>query len=424
MIFERNEELGKLVREYMSDELEVFTDNIVRSCENYSCTWDIIKSRLLDKLTGNISVRFEEDGNYIDYLNTGNKNSQKIEFRKNLIELTDESSASDICSVLIPLGKKSEEGEGIVDITLVNDNKNYIENADLISKYGRITKVLQWEDVTEPLTLLHKAQKYLNSLQLARKVEVKAVDLNLVDKGIQAYKLGDVVTCVTPTGENITMQISSMTTDIGNPSASSITFGNIDTITAKNLRTMNATEQAIELIGNTKIELYKTKQGLKSAVMKDNIGTEIEQHYDNVKIAFNKINSSFVFDENALTYSHPDGTKTEMGANGFIYKIGNSSHEYHSIYAEGRVMTNASTENAVEIELPSEFSGKDVNIVLSLWDTAKNPGAKHVLTKLSYWVKDWDSGKNVENNKFRIIGYAMYSNCVDDYTLENICKTL
>lgn len=31
MIFERNEELGKLVREYMSDELEVFTDNIVRS---------------------------------------------------------------------------------------------------------------------------------------------------------------------------------------------------------------------------------------------------------------------------------------------------------------------------------------------------------------------------------------------------------
>ena len=103
-----------------------------------------------------------------------------------------------------------------------------------------------------------------------------------------------------------------------------------------------------------------------------------------------------------------------MGANGFIYKVGNTNHEYHSIYAEGHVMTNASTENAVEITLPDEFKGKNIGIVLSLWDTAKNPGVNHVLTKLSYWVKD------VNDNKFSIIGYAMYSDNSSSYTLENI----
>ena len=102
------------------------TENIVRSCESYSCTWDIIKSRLIDKLGGNLNVRYENDGKYIDYLTYGENNTQKIEFKKNLIDLTDEHNAGDICSILIPVGHQEEDK--ICDITTVNDNKNYIKN--------------------------------------------------------------------------------------------------------------------------------------------------------------------------------------------------------------------------------------------------------------------------------------------------------
>ena len=61
--------------------------------------------------------------------------------------------------------------------------------------------------------------------------------------------------------------------------------------------------------------------------------------------------------------------------------------------------------------------------MLCLWDTASNPGARQVVTKITYYVCNWDnghSGIDKTTNSFGIIGYVMYSNCSDKYWMSKI----
>ena len=62
---------------------------ITRSEENYPNTWEVLKSKLFDSaLGGFLCIRYEEDGNYIDYLSEFTlTNTQGIEFGENLLDL-------------------------------------------------------------------------------------------------------------------------------------------------------------------------------------------------------------------------------------------------------------------------------------------------------------------------------------------------
>lgn len=132
------------------------------------------------------------------------------------------------------------------------------------------------------------------------------------------------------------------------------------------------------------------------------------------------------FTGNGIRVYHPEdssGDYSEMSAGGFVHHVGSNDHYYYSLYASGRVVTNASTTDPIYIKLPDEFKNKDTKIMLCLWDTASNPGARQVVTKITYYVCKWDnghSGIDKTTNSFGIIGYVMYSNCSDKYWMSKI----
>jgi hypothetical protein len=141
---------------------------LTRSSEDYSKTWEVLKSKLFgSSLGGYLCIRYEEDGNYIDYLEDFElTNTQRIEYGENLLDLKTESDASATYSALIPLGakqneidKESEDDSRLTVAGLADGdiNKDLVKSGDTIfsrsavEKYGFIyapTKDTTWEDVT------------------------------------------------------------------------------------------------------------------------------------------------------------------------------------------------------------------------------------------------------------------------------------
>lgn len=183
-------------------------DYIVRSSENVLNSWDALKDKCFkSSLGGHIRVRYEQDGDYIDWIEDYDTVSrQSIEFAKNMIDLSSEVDATETYTAIRPIGA---EVEGVkIDIASVNDGKNYIVNEEKASEYGIIyapDSESTWEDVTLPENLLKKAKEKLfgSFITLLETYEIKAVDLNLTDESIEALDICEYVPVVSrPHGIN------------------------------------------------------------------------------------------------------------------------------------------------------------------------------------------------------------------------------
>lgn len=213
-------------------------DSLYRMAESYVTTWDEINDKLIDRLGGYIKIRYENDGNYIDYLREEDlkQNTQTIEFAKNLLDLTNNIEFEDIKTVLIPLGSKYSDTNKYVDIKSVNHGKDYIENTEAIKLYGRIVGTQVWDDVTTPSELLKKAISHLDScVNALNTIEINAIDLSLLDTNIDSISVSEKVRVLSKQ-HNIDkyMIVNKYVIDMVNPGASKITLGNsIKTLTVK-----------------------------------------------------------------------------------------------------------------------------------------------------------------------------------------------
>lgn len=206
-----------------------------RADNQYTNTLDTIKDKLIRSNGGYIRIRREGEKKYLDYLESyGRTSNQAIRFGRNILDLTENINASDIITVLIPLGKEPDgdtEGKKLT-IESVNQGKDYLENQEAIALYGRIVGTNEWQDVTVPANLKSKGEEYLNSAKnLAVTIELTAVDLHLVDVDIDRIKLGDMVRVVSPPhGLDRYMMVSKREYNLVDPSADKIVLG--DTISA------------------------------------------------------------------------------------------------------------------------------------------------------------------------------------------------
>lgn len=203
-------------------------DLISRASSDTPKTWDEINNKLIKLLGGYISIRYEEDGNYIDYLaDYTDTSTQPIAFAVNLLDLDLSNNGEDLATCLIPYGAKDPEAGKRIDITSVNDGLDYIEDAEAVAKYGRIFAVETWDDVTVPANLLTKARLRLsNKVKLLSKLTVKAIDLHLADETIEAFKLGDYVQVFSkPHGIDEIVLLTAYSMDLTNPSSCTITLG-------------------------------------------------------------------------------------------------------------------------------------------------------------------------------------------------------
>lgn len=185
-------------------------DTIARSNTSYDTTFNTLTSKFVDLLGGYINVKYdvEKDGKVVDYLeyihDFTDTATQRIEFGENLLDIEQVINGADVATVLIVLGKS--EGENSLTIANIpdgtyNDMGELDENGDIVkqgdriwskthvAEYGKIAKVINFDDITEEENLFKKAIAKLKNeaVYLGATITLKAVDLALVDKDIESF---------------------------------------------------------------------------------------------------------------------------------------------------------------------------------------------------------------------------------------------
>lgn len=246
-----------------------------RSDSNYPSTWDTLKSKLFDSaLGGFLCIRYEADGNYIDYLSEFElTNTQEIVFGENLLDLKTDSDATTTYSAVIPIGATIEDEttdeEGITETTktIVNIksipdgdiNSDIVKEGDMIYsrsavyEYGLIiapVKETTWNDVTDASNLLTKAVNFLatDGIMLSETVETTAADQHFSNEQIQSFRIyRNVKVRSDPHGHNGIYQLSKLGLDLQNPQNTKIAVGSTKrTLTDINSEKESDTIQRIE----------------------------------------------------------------------------------------------------------------------------------------------------------------------------------
>ena len=92
---------------------------------------------------------------------------------------------------------REDELDHYVTIESVNDGKMYIESPEAIALYGRVERVVSWDEVSDEVELLALAQLYLTDLQFENMViQLTAVDLHYLTDDVAAFNYLDSVRCV------------------------------------------------------------------------------------------------------------------------------------------------------------------------------------------------------------------------------------
>lgn len=233
-------------------------DYVSYSNSEFSVTLDAIKKKLIDTHGGYLKVRYTENGKFLDYLGDFKiKSLQKVEYGKNLLDVEITRDHMQRVSALIPLGarKKIIDEEGVetesnerVDISGVNEGKNYIYDEDTVKEIGWIWASEVWENVTVPGNLLSKARTRLSNLiQGITSIKLTIVDESETGANIGSIHAGMYVECVSkPHGIDGTYLCLSRTRDYLKPSGNTIIIGasgvTLSDITVKNDKNLSALE--------------------------------------------------------------------------------------------------------------------------------------------------------------------------------------
>lgn len=297
-------------------------DYITRQSSDFPMTWSEITAKLINKLGGYIVIRYESDGNYIDYLEDYTDTSlQEIKYSVNLLDLDRSSSGEDLITCIIPYGHKDDDTGSRVTISSVNDGLDYLVDETAAAQYGRISRVVIWEDVLLPANLKRKAQEYLaEKVLIATKLTIKALDLHLADNTVEPFKLGDYIRVYSePHGINQRVLLTAYKMDLSDPKNCTITLGiekssYLGDVASDRAQTNeiirqeigNATEAISDQIlsesrtyVNTQID--NAQENTRTMLGEYVLITELNQYKESVSTQFTQNNESFTMLFNSLS---------------------------------------------------------------------------------------------------------------------------
>lgn len=292
--------------------------------EEYSDTWTEMQKRLIDELGGYITVRHEGYINYIDYVQDFSKLSpQKITFGKNLIGMTRARKGADIATVIVPLGAKVKDADGRdtkdrLTIAGVNDGLVYLQDDTAIAQYGRIVKVVTFDEITDAAALMTAGQAQLaESVKMVESVDLTAADMATAGVDIESFHIGVWVDVESnPHGVDGLFLVRKLSIQILNPAANKLTLsktimGFSEAVKGLQdrqemiLQTVEQTaQQATEAVYNVEQNLQstldQTAQNIVARVAEDyylkddtdalisSVSTEVQQTKDSFEIQFNQ----------------------------------------------------------------------------------------------------------------------------------------
>ncbi len=225
---------------------------------NQETTLDCIREKLCESLGGYLRIRKVNGKRYLDMVSLqeyGKICEQPIEFGDNLLDYSENVSASDLYTCVIPKGARLEESpieglEAYVDITSVNDGKDYLYSADAVATYGWNRCVVSWNDVTEPKNLKKKGEDWLKDNQYETMVlELTAADLSMLDADIESFELGDTIPVYSkPHGMDRLFPVQKLELHLQDPSSDKLQLGNTMKLsyTEQNKGNLSAMHQQLE----------------------------------------------------------------------------------------------------------------------------------------------------------------------------------
>lgn len=218
----------------------VADDYIARENTGYESALDNLTSRLLqDSTGGHLYITHGDDGAdpvpTIHYLaDFTEEAAQGVEFGVNLKNYAKKTDSADIATAIIPLGAEIDDGNSDTEdprltIEKVNGGLDYVYSPAGVELYGWIFKAVEWDDVTVPAILLDKARAYVEqAVQTTITVELTAIDLHLLDRSIESYRIGQYIPVTSaPHGFQAALLCNKQTLDLLKPDNDTVTLGHV-----------------------------------------------------------------------------------------------------------------------------------------------------------------------------------------------------
>lgn len=211
------------------------TDNVYRYTDDSMDTYETIKDKLIDRIGGELQVRYEDNRRFIDYvIQTGSKGNQKIELTKNLRSFSRKIDPSELITVLKPLGERIENEEGITDasaprvtIESVNNGSPFLEDTSKMQQFGIKRQAMVWEDISDPSILLRRGREFLQEQKTTlNQYQVTALDLAPLELDVDSFENGWTYDTYNPLlGIDEELRVVGQTVYINDPAQSSLTIG-------------------------------------------------------------------------------------------------------------------------------------------------------------------------------------------------------
>lgn len=167
-------------------------DNVLVHCiTDYQTTLQCLED-MINSNGGYLMCRHSNGTNYVDWYKTipyvGN---QPVQFGLNLLDLSQILENTNFCTVIIPIGE--DENGNRITVTSVNDGLDYVTNIELAATYGRISRVVEFDNISDPVELLAAARKYLTEIRYDVSIECEAAELHHLNNEYSQFMLGQLV---------------------------------------------------------------------------------------------------------------------------------------------------------------------------------------------------------------------------------------
>lgn len=236
-------------------------NQIIRENLEYESTYDNLINQLSNILGGYIYITREGDDTrpILNYVKDVDKvSSQMIEFGSNLKDYTKTIKADSVATVIIPVGATIDDGDSNTEdprltIESVNDGVDYVFSSTGIAMYGRICKVVEFDDVTDAWELKRKGEEYLESVvNHTITVELNAIDLHLLDRSIESFNLYDYIQVISdPHNFRALLQCNKQSIDLLKPENDTVVLGHTYTTLTDINRSTAKTASRINNVSNT-----------------------------------------------------------------------------------------------------------------------------------------------------------------------------
>lgn len=222
-------------------------------------TMEALKTIMVDTFGGEIRVRNENGVRYIDFVQRfGKKSNTEIKLAVNMKSITQTKDPTSIITRLIPFGGTKSNGSRLTIETAPSAmGKKYIDNTELINKYGIICGTVTFDDIVgegaeesaAAVRLYNKSKAYMDTVNTElRQYQITALDLSKISEDFDEFELGNRhIVKNRLMGIDEELRIIKRTLSIDEPQKSVLTFGDkFETLTGFTAKQGKQTEKMIK----------------------------------------------------------------------------------------------------------------------------------------------------------------------------------